>query len=177
MQAQHSHGVAYYRCRFPQEYAIANKVDHPRNVILREDVLVTPLTPGSSENSDPYNVATPSPNSSTDSPRTHPPQLQRRRQDRPWPSTTRSWRATGRRWKRVPTPPSSPAGSPRHRPNDATPRNASARQPQPKPRPKFATSPRKRSSPSSKNSVTSSPRCETPTRSTSWRSIATLGYA
>lgn len=43
MQAQHSHGVAYYRCRFPQEYAIANKVDHPRNVILREDVLVTPL--------------------------------------------------------------------------------------------------------------------------------------
>ncbi|WP_051107042.1 recombinase family protein [Salinispora arenicola] len=47
MQAQHSHGVAYYRCRFPQEYAIANKVDHPRNVILREDVLVTRWTPGS----------------------------------------------------------------------------------------------------------------------------------
>ncbi|WP_018788723.1 recombinase family protein [Micromonospora sp. CNB394] len=28
MQGQHSHGVAYYRCRFPQEYALANKVDH-----------------------------------------------------------------------------------------------------------------------------------------------------
>ncbi|MFG1723145.1 hypothetical protein [Micromonospora sp. B006] len=27
----------------PQEYALANKVDHPRNVIMREDVLITPL--------------------------------------------------------------------------------------------------------------------------------------
>lgn len=43
MQGQHSHGVAYYRCRFPQEYALANKVDHPRNVIMREDVLIKPL--------------------------------------------------------------------------------------------------------------------------------------
>ena len=43
MQGQHSHGVAYYRCRFPQEYALANRVDHPRNVIMREDVLITPL--------------------------------------------------------------------------------------------------------------------------------------
>jgi site-specific DNA recombinase len=31
---------AYYLCRFPAEYALANKVDHPRNVYLREaDVL------------------------------------------------------------------------------------------------------------------------------------------
>ncbi|MFE0530435.1 recombinase family protein [Micromonospora parva] len=43
MQGQHSHGVAYYRCRFPQEYALANKVEHPRNVIMREDVLIQPL--------------------------------------------------------------------------------------------------------------------------------------
>ena len=43
MQGQHSHGVAYYRCRFPQEYAVANKVDHPRNVIMREEALITPL--------------------------------------------------------------------------------------------------------------------------------------
>ena len=26
----------YYRCRFPAEYAIANKIDHPRNVFVRE---------------------------------------------------------------------------------------------------------------------------------------------
>ncbi|MFV2104953.1 zinc ribbon domain-containing protein, partial [Micromonospora sp. LOL_024] len=43
MQGQHSHGVAYYRCRFPQEYALANRVDHPRNVILREETLINPL--------------------------------------------------------------------------------------------------------------------------------------
>jgi site-specific DNA recombinase len=43
MQGLHAHGVAYYRCRYPQEYALANKIDHPRNVILREDVLITPL--------------------------------------------------------------------------------------------------------------------------------------
>ena len=43
MQAQHAHGVAYYRCRFPQEYALANKVDHPRNVILREELRIRPL--------------------------------------------------------------------------------------------------------------------------------------
>jgi hypothetical protein len=43
MQGQHSHGVAYYRCRFPQEYALASKINHPRNVIMREDILITPL--------------------------------------------------------------------------------------------------------------------------------------
>jgi site-specific DNA recombinase len=43
MQGQHSHDVAYYRCRYPQEYALANRVDHPKNVIMREDTLITPL--------------------------------------------------------------------------------------------------------------------------------------
>ncbi|MFI1203418.1 recombinase family protein [Streptomyces sp. NPDC020883] len=36
MQAQWSHGDAYYRCRFPEEYALANRIHHPRNVYLRE---------------------------------------------------------------------------------------------------------------------------------------------
>jgi site-specific DNA recombinase len=31
------------RCRYAQEYALANKIDHPRNVYLRERDLVTPL--------------------------------------------------------------------------------------------------------------------------------------
>jgi site-specific DNA recombinase len=43
MQGQHSHDVAYYRCRYPQEYALANRVDHPRNVIMREDTMIGPL--------------------------------------------------------------------------------------------------------------------------------------
>ena len=36
MQAHWANDSAYYRCRFPAEYAIANKIDHPRNVFVRE---------------------------------------------------------------------------------------------------------------------------------------------
>ena len=43
MQGQWLREMAYYRCRFPNEYAIANKVAHPRNIYLREDQLVGPL--------------------------------------------------------------------------------------------------------------------------------------
>ena len=40
MQGQHSHGAAYYWCRYPKEYALAGHVRHPANVYLREaDVL------------------------------------------------------------------------------------------------------------------------------------------
>ncbi|WP_077062424.1 recombinase family protein [Streptomyces sp. MP131-18] len=34
---------AYYRCRFPAEYAIANKIDHPRSAYVREADLIDPL--------------------------------------------------------------------------------------------------------------------------------------
>ncbi|WP_347405342.1 zinc ribbon domain-containing protein [Asanoa sp. WMMD1127] len=43
MQGLHAHGTAYYRCRYPQEYAVANSLDHPRNVIMREEALIRPL--------------------------------------------------------------------------------------------------------------------------------------
>jgi site-specific DNA recombinase len=33
----------YYRCRFPSEYALANRVQHPLNVTLRQDALLEPL--------------------------------------------------------------------------------------------------------------------------------------
>jgi hypothetical protein len=33
-------GAASYRCRFPAEYALANRVQHPVNVYLREDQLI-----------------------------------------------------------------------------------------------------------------------------------------
>lgn len=36
MQGHWSNDMPYYRCRFPQEYALANHVMHPRNVYLRE---------------------------------------------------------------------------------------------------------------------------------------------
>ncbi|MEU4898004.1 recombinase family protein [Streptomyces sp. NPDC044780] len=43
MQGQWSHGDAYYRCRFPEEYALANRVHHPRNIYLRESWITVPL--------------------------------------------------------------------------------------------------------------------------------------
>jgi site-specific DNA recombinase len=43
MQAQYIRQVAYYRCRYPREYAAAHKIAHPANVYLREDVLIDPL--------------------------------------------------------------------------------------------------------------------------------------
>jgi DNA invertase Pin-like site-specific DNA recombinase len=43
MQGQYSHDEPYYRCRFPEEYALANRVHHPRNVFLREADLVPAL--------------------------------------------------------------------------------------------------------------------------------------
>jgi site-specific DNA recombinase len=40
MQSQYSNQAAYYRCRYPREYALASHVRHPGNVYLREaDVL------------------------------------------------------------------------------------------------------------------------------------------
>ncbi|MCM0673276.1 hypothetical protein NCC78_00805 [Micromonospora phytophila] len=39
----HCAGDAYSRCRFLQKYALANQVEHPGNVCLREDALTDPL--------------------------------------------------------------------------------------------------------------------------------------
>lgn len=43
MQGHWSHDQAYYRCRYPQEYALANRIGHPRNVYLRESWVLSPL--------------------------------------------------------------------------------------------------------------------------------------
>lgn len=43
MQGHWSHGSAYYRCRYPAEYALANRVAHPKNVFVREDEIVPAL--------------------------------------------------------------------------------------------------------------------------------------
>jgi hypothetical protein len=43
MQSHWINRAAYYRCRFPEEYALANKVSHPSNVYLREDQVVPRL--------------------------------------------------------------------------------------------------------------------------------------
>jgi len=43
MQGQRNNGAAYYRCRYPNEYGLANRTEHPRNVYLREQDLLSPL--------------------------------------------------------------------------------------------------------------------------------------
>ena len=43
MQGLWANEAPYYRCRFPSEYALANKVGHPRNVTLRQDAILRPL--------------------------------------------------------------------------------------------------------------------------------------
>ncbi|WP_328708852.1 recombinase family protein [Microbispora hainanensis] len=40
MQSQWVNEAPYYRCTFPREYALGNKLDHPRNVYLREDAIL-----------------------------------------------------------------------------------------------------------------------------------------
>ncbi len=43
MQAHWSNDMAYYRCRFPAEYALANNLTHPRDVFVRERDVVPEL--------------------------------------------------------------------------------------------------------------------------------------
>jgi hypothetical protein len=43
MQGQQRREQLFYRCRYPNEYGLANKVEHPRNVYLAERDLVGPL--------------------------------------------------------------------------------------------------------------------------------------
>ncbi|MFD6394535.1 hypothetical protein ACWF9G_08775 [Nocardia sp. NPDC055029] len=43
MQGNWNHGTAHYRCRYPTEYALANNIDHPSTVYLREDRIIGPL--------------------------------------------------------------------------------------------------------------------------------------
>ncbi len=43
MQGHWANDAPYYRCRFPSEYALANRVRHPLNVTLRQDAVLDPL--------------------------------------------------------------------------------------------------------------------------------------
>ncbi|MFL6147499.1 MAG: zinc ribbon domain-containing protein [Pseudonocardiaceae bacterium] len=43
MQGNWNHGRAHYRCRFPNEYAVGNNIDHPLTVYVRENAVLNPL--------------------------------------------------------------------------------------------------------------------------------------
>lgn len=58
MQGHWANAAPYYRCRFPAEYALANRVEHPLNVTLREDVLLEPLDGWLASKFDPRHLPT-----------------------------------------------------------------------------------------------------------------------
>jgi hypothetical protein len=43
MQGQWNHDEPYYRCRFPNEYGLANEVEHLRNIYLAEREVLPPV--------------------------------------------------------------------------------------------------------------------------------------
>lgn len=45
MEGSWNNGRPHYRCKFPTEYAVANKIDHPRTVYVREDQILDELDP------------------------------------------------------------------------------------------------------------------------------------
>jgi len=56
MAGQHNHGRTHYRCRYPTEYALANDVDHPRTVYVREDEVMPALDAWLASLFDPANL-------------------------------------------------------------------------------------------------------------------------
>jgi site-specific DNA recombinase len=57
MQGNFNHDANHYRCRYPSEYALANEVDHPRTVYVRESAIVPRLDDWLAELFKPSNLA------------------------------------------------------------------------------------------------------------------------
>jgi site-specific DNA recombinase len=57
MQSHWANELAYYRCRFPAEYALANKLSHPRNVFVRENQVLPRLDAWLSQEFAPHRLA------------------------------------------------------------------------------------------------------------------------
>jgi len=56
MSGQRNHGRAHYRCRYPAEYGLANEVDHPKTVYVREDEVMPALDGWLASLFDPLNL-------------------------------------------------------------------------------------------------------------------------
>ncbi|WP_337661972.1 recombinase family protein [Actinoalloteichus sp. AHMU CJ021] len=114
MQGQQSRGVLFYRCRFPNEYGLANKVEHPRNVYLAERDLLGPLDDWLSRSFAPHRIS-----DTVDALCA----AQREKEEDPVEtaaarlvgSATGRCVVTGRRWRLVPTRAWWPSGSRRPR--------------------------------------------------------------
>ncbi len=115
MQGQRSNGEAYYRCRYAQEYALANKIDHPRNVYLRERDLVTPLDHALASAFTPDRIEDTITRLSTVRTYRSSRTPAQNRSARGSPPATRNSPPTATPSTPAPTPPWSPPGSPRSR--------------------------------------------------------------
>jgi hypothetical protein len=58
MQGSWSHDTARYRCKFPAEYALANKIDHPKTAYVRESSITDELDAWLAQLFDPTNLQT-----------------------------------------------------------------------------------------------------------------------
>ncbi|GGV25338.1 recombinase family protein [Streptomyces spectabilis] len=102
MQGNWTHGRAHYRCRFPAEYALANHLEHPLNVLLREDAVLPTLDAWLAQAFVLDHLAASLAALAQDQPATDP--VPRSLAARSPPATARS-SGTASPWKPEPTPP------------------------------------------------------------------------
>ncbi|MFF3855752.1 recombinase family protein [Micromonospora sp. NPDC002575] len=173
-QSHQAHDAAYYRCRYPNEYALANHVQHPRNAYVAERDVVPAL--------DNWLLKAFAPHRLTDT-------IRRLYAASPTPDPAPSRRISSRRTRSLPratpnsfstaplptpeaTPPPSPPGWPRSTPNAPLPSpNATKQHENLLP----AASPRTTSEASSAASTTSVTPCATPGARTRATSTASYG--
>ncbi|MFI6166418.1 hypothetical protein ACIBCN_06475 [Nocardia sp. NPDC051052] len=117
MQGNWNHDKAHYRCRFPAEYALANKIDHPTVVYLREERIIDPIDSWLAQvfrrDQIEHTLATleqAQPDSSA-------AVAAMRTSGNHWPTMTASSTATAPRWKPAPTPYRSRPGPGKPKPN------------------------------------------------------------
>jgi hypothetical protein len=120
LQGQWVHQQAYYRCRYPAEYASAAGFDHPRSVYLREGDLLPAIDAWLARLADPEHlqatceaIAAASHTSTALEVNGPPP-------GRSWPTASGALAATGPRWRPAPIPTSLATGS-RRSPRPGTP--------------------------------------------------------
>ena len=109
-------GLPYYRCRFPAEYALANRVHHPINVYLREDQLMGEVNRWLAREFAPHrlNKTIAALAAAQHAEPTARPTTTRKPRSRS-PSATASSPATVPRWTRAQALPRSSHGSPRRK--------------------------------------------------------------
>ncbi len=103
MQGHWNHDLAHYRCRYPAEYALANKVDHPKTVYLprtRSSPSSTRGWPNCSTLRTSSHVRGSGPAGDVD----EAAEARRKRRGARWPTVTHGWPSTGRLSMPAPTP-------------------------------------------------------------------------